>query len=138
MQSFKSEFEFQSALIKRLKAMWMYCRNIPDIGNTKKPFDLSVNYHGRWWALELKIDKAKSEPTPDRIYKKLYPHQVANLLEFQSWKSQWVSRVIAYHGYTNSVWIYTLRNDWDQVRLKESTHYDRNDRNLEEHFELIF
>lgn len=135
---FKSESEFQSALIRRLKNMGMYCRNIPDIGNVKKPFDLSVNYSGKGWALELKIDKAKSEPTPDRIYKKLYPHQIANLLEFQSWKSQWVSRVIAYHGCTNSVWIYTIRSDWDQTRLKESAHYERDDKNLEEYFDLIF
>lgn len=138
MQSFKSEFEFQSALIKRLKAMGMYCRNIPDIGNTKKPFDVSVNYKGKGWALELKIDKAKSEPTPDRIYKKLYPHQIANLLEFQSWKSQWISRVIAYHGWSNSVWIYTLYNENDQVILEERRNFSRDSNELEEYFELIF
>ena len=138
MSCFSSEFEFQSALIRRLKAMGMYCRNIPDIGNTKKPFDLSVNYKGKGWALELKIDKAKSNPTTDRIRKKLYPHQIANLLEFQSWKSQWVSRVIAYHGWTNSVWIYTVRKDWEQVWLNESIHFDRFDKKLEEYFDLIF
>ena len=138
MSCFSSEFEFQSALIRRLKAMGMYRRNIPDIGNTKKPFDLSVNYKGRGWALELKIIKTQKEPTPENVYKKLYPHQIANLLEFQSWKSQWVSRVIAYHGWTNSVRIYTIRKDWEQVRLKESCHYERFDKNLEEHFDLIF
>lgn len=138
MQSFKSEFEFQSALIKRLKAMWAYCRNIPDIWNTKKPFDLSVNFKRTGGALELKIDKAKSNPTPERIYKKLYPHQIANLLEFQSWKSQWVSRVIVYHGCTNSVWFYTIRNRWDKVQLMESWHYSRESKEIENHFELIF
>lgn len=138
MSFFKTELEFQTALVKRLKNMGMYVRNIPDIGNVRKPFDLSVNYRGKWWALELKIDHAKSEPTSDRIYKKLLPHQIANLLEFQSWKSQWVSRVIAYHGCTNSVWIYTLRNDWAQVWLNESAHYDRDSKELEEFFDLIF
>lgn len=138
MQSFKSEFEFQSALIKRLKAMGMYCRNIPDIGNTKKPFDVSINYKGKWGALELKIDKAKSNPTPYRIYQKLYPHQIANLLEFQSWKSQWVSRVIAYHGCTNSVWIYVLHNENGEVTFEETKNFCRDSNELEEYFELIF
>ena len=118
--------------------MGMYCRNIPDIGNTKKPFDLSVNYKGKWWAFELKIDKAKSDPTEERIYKKLYPHQVANLLEFQSWKSQWISRVIAYHGWTNSVWIYSLIKEWDQVRLMLENKYSWLSNYIEEYFDLIF
>ena len=135
---FKSEFEFQSALIKRLKAMGMYCRNIPDIGNTKKPFDVSINYKWKWGALELKIDKAKSKPTPYRIYQKLYPHQIANLLEFQSWKSQWISRVIAYHGWSNSVWIYTLYNENGKVILEERRNFNRDSNELEEYFELIF
>lgn len=135
---FSSEFEFQSALIRRLKAMGMYCRNIPDIGNTKKPFDLSVNYKCKWWAFELKIDKSKSEPTEERIYKKLYPHQVANLLEFQSWKSQWISKVICYHGWTNSVWVYDLvMKEW-QVWLVLSHSFSRLSNNLEEYFDLIF
>lgn len=138
MTYFNSEFEFQSALIRRLKAMGMYCRNIPDIGNTKKPFDLSVNYKGKGWAFELKIDKAKSTPTEDRILKKLYPHQIANLLEFQSWKSQWISKVIAYHGWTNSVWIYdVVMKEW-QVWLILSNSFSWLSNNLEEYFDLIF
>lgn len=135
---FSSEFEFQSALIRRLKAMGMYCRNIPDIGNTKKPFDLSVNYKCKWWAFELKIDKSKSEPTEERIYKKLYPHQVANLLEFQSWKSQWISKVFAYHGWTNSVYIYSIINENWQVRLEENKHFSRDSQDLELYLYLIF
>jgi hypothetical protein len=135
---FKSEFEFQSALIRRLKNMGMYCRNIPDIGNVRKPFDLSVNYKGKGWALELKIDHAKSNPTPERIFKKLYPHQVANLLEFQSWKSQWISKVIAYHGCTNSVWFYDVVKEWDQVSLREWPRCGREWNELERIFELIF
>ena len=39
-----SEAEFQSAVIKRLKDLKFYVRNIPDIGNVRKPFDVSVNY----------------------------------------------------------------------------------------------
>ena len=138
MSCFSSEFEFQSALIRRLKKMGMYCRNIPDIGNTKKPFDLSVNYKGKWWAFELKIDKAKSDPTPDRIYKKLYPHQVANLRDFKSWKSQWISKVFAYHGCTNSVWVYDLVNKNDQFSLKLTSYFDRDSDTLEREMELIF
>lgn len=135
---FKSEFEFQSALIKRLKAMGMYCRNIPDIGNVRKPFDLSVNYKGKGWALELKIVTTLKAPTPDAVYKKLYPHQVANLLEFQSWKSQWISKVIAYHGYTNSVWFYDVVKEWEQVWLSEYSLCKREWDELEKIFELIF
>lgn len=135
---FNSEFEFQSALIKRLKAMGMYCRNIPDIGNVKKPFDLCINYKGKGWALELKIDKSKGEPTEERIFKKLYPHQVANLLEFQSWKSQWISKVIAYHGWTNSVWIYDVVKEWDQIRLVLSNSFNWLGNCLEDYFDLIF
>lgn len=138
MSCFNSEFEFQSALIRRLKAMGMYCRNIPDIGNVRKPFDLSVNYKGKGWAFELKIDKAKSDPTPDRIYKKLYLHQIANLLEFQSWKSQWISRIIAYHGWTNSVWIYTITMEKEQARLIFEDKFEWFDKNLDKHFDLIF
>lgn len=138
MSCFSSEFEFQSALIRRLKAMWMYCRNIPDIGNTKKPFDLSVNYKGKWWAFELKIIKTQKEPTADAVYKKLYPHQVANLLDFQSWKSQWISKVFAYHGWTNSVYIYSIINENWQVRLEENKHFSRNSQDLELYLYLIF
>lgn len=135
---FNSELEFQSALIKRLKRMWMYVRNIPDIWNTKKPFDISVNYKWKWWALELKIVKTKKEPTPDIVYKKLYPHQVANLLEFQSWKSQWISKVIAYHGCTNSVWVYDVVSENWEVRLSETYNFGYEWNELEKVFDLIF
>ena len=135
---FKSELEFQTALVKRLKAMGMYVRNIPDIGNVRKPFDLSVNYKGKWAAFELKIDHAKSKPTPYRIYQKLYPHQIANLLEFQSWKSQWISKVIAYHGWSNSVRIYSIVNWWDKVELRLWPRCDREWDELERIFELLF
>lgn len=64
--------------------MHFYVRNIPDIGNVKKPFDLSANYKGIGAAFELKIVKTQKEPTPEGVYKMLYPHQVANLLQFQS------------------------------------------------------
>ena len=138
MNYFNSEFEFQSALIRRLKSMGMYCRNIPDIGNTKKPFDLSVNYNGKGWALELKIVKTQKEPTEDAVYKKLYPHQIANLLEFQSWKSQWISKVIAYHGWENTVRIYNISKEWEQVRLSLLKKTYRDWKELEEIFDLIF
>lgn len=42
--TYSNEKEFQTALIKRLNIIGFYVRNIPDIGNIKKPFDLSANY----------------------------------------------------------------------------------------------
>lgn len=47
MAKYKSEKDFQSAFIKRLQSEGIYVRNIPDIGNTRKPFDISLNYLGK-------------------------------------------------------------------------------------------
>lgn len=135
---FVTELEFQSALIRRLKKMGMYVRNIPDIGNTKKPFDISINYNGLWGALELKIIKTKKEPTDDQVYKKLYPHQVANLREFQNWKSQWISWIIAYHGYTNSIRFYILRDGDKGLELYNRSHWPWESDHLENLINLIF
>ena len=119
MTCFKSEFEFQSALIKQLKQLWAYVRNIADIWRVQKPFDISMNFLWKWWALELKIWKLKSRPKPDQMIKKLYPHQIANLIEFSWWKSQGISLVIAYDATHNEVIIYEIYPVKDKVVLHE-------------------
>lgn len=135
---FNSELEFQSALIRRLKELWAYCRNIPDIWNTKKPFDLSINYNRIWWAFELKIIKTQKAPTPEAVYKKLYAHQIANLIQFQSWKSWWISRVIAYHDKTDSVYFYTIDTTNVNPTLSESSSWLWNSDYIKNEIDLIF
>lgn len=119
MSYFNNELEFQTWLIKDMKMLWAYVRNIPDIWMTRKPFDVSANYLGKWLALELKIDYSKTASTPDRIYKKLYPHQIANLLEFKWKNSQWISIVLSYHAREKNVYVYDIINENDKVWLKE-------------------
>lgn len=116
---YSNEKEFQIALIKRLNTIGFYVRNIPDIGNTKKPFDLSANYMWLGAAFELKIVKTQKEPTPEGVYKMLYPHQVANLLQFKTWLSQGVSLVFAYHDKTNKTFVYWIQQEWTAGKLTE-------------------
>lgn len=108
---FKSEKEFQIAYLKGLTKKWAFVRNIPDIWNTKKPFDAFWCIKWKGLALEFKIDKAASDSTEERILKKLYPHQVANLLEFQ--KAGWVSMVISYHMVTDTIFNYSINLKWE-------------------------
>lgn len=119
MSCFNNELEFQTWLIKDMKMLWAYVRNIPDIWRIQKPFDVSANYLGKWLALELKIDKSKSASTPDRIFKKLYPHQIANLLEFKWGNSQWISIVLSYNASDNNVYVYDVVDENDEVRLNQ-------------------
>lgn len=124
MTCFKNEFQFQSAIIKQLSGFWAYVRNIEDIWNKRKPFDISMNYLGKWWALELKYVTYKTWVTPERVMEKLYPHQVANLFQFCTGKSQGVSLVIAYNATDDTVRVYWIQQvDW-QVVLKEKKHFE--------------
>lgn len=134
---FNSEFDFQTALIKRLKDMWAYVRNIADIWNIKKPFDISMNYLTKWWALELKIVKTKKEPLPEDVYKKLLPHQIVNLLDFQWWKSMWVALAIAYHTETDKVFCYKLTK-WEKISINQLYVWTREWQWLNSFFNLIF
>lgn len=109
---FKSELEFQTAFIKVVRKEWMYVRNISDIGNVKKPFDAFWTYKWKWIAMEYKIVKTKKEPTEESVFKMLYPHQFVNLLDFKSWKSKWISYVIAYHMETDSIFFYDVNSNW--------------------------
>lgn len=119
MIKFNSEKEFQTWFIKWLEGKWFYVRNIPDIWNTKKPFDLFWCFDWMGHAFELKIDKSESMSTPERIIKKLYPHQIANLIKFKSWKSKWRSYVICYHQKTNTMIDYDIDLNWNLIEKKK-------------------
>lgn len=133
-----SEAEFQSAVIKRLKDLKFYVRNIPDIGNVRKPFDVSVNYSWIWGALELKIIKTAKAPTPESVYKMLYPHQVANLFLFKNWESQGVSFVMAYYANSNLTYVYDVVGEETSVRLEELGSFFLNSEEFKEFFCLKF
>ena len=120
---FKSEKEFQTAYLKELAKKWAFVRNIPDIWNTKKPFDAFWCMLGKGLALEFKIDKASSESTEERILKKLYPHQVANLLEYQ--KAGWVAMVISYHMNSDSIFNYSITEEWKLVLKSKQSRQER-------------
>lgn len=118
MTAFNSEKEFQTRFIKYLGRKGFYVRNIPDIWNTKKPFDLFGCFDSVGHAFELKIDKTESMSTPERIQKKLYPHQIANLIQFQWWRSKWKSYVVSYHQKTNTIITHTIDENWILHELK--------------------
>lgn len=120
---FKSEKEFQTAYLKKLAKKWAFVRNIPDIWNTKKPFDAFWCMNGKGLALEFKIDKASSDSTEERILKKLYPHQVANLLEYQ--KAGWVAMVISYHMNSDSIFNYSITEEWKLVLKSKQSRQER-------------
>lgn len=113
--AFKTELEFQTRCLKTLKKHKRFVRNIPDIGNTKKPFDASWNWSWRWVAFEFKLSKNKKEPDKDHFHKKLYPHQIASLLEFQGPNSYWRSFVIC--AWEDLIFIYWLEEDWSSLYL---------------------
>lgn len=120
---FKSEKEFQTAYLKELAKKWAFVRNIPDIWNTKKPFDAFWCMKWKGLALEFKIDKASSDSTEERILKKLYPHQVANLLEYQ--KVGWVAMVISYHMNSDSIFNYSITEEWKLVLKSKQSRQER-------------
>lgn len=127
MTCFRNEFQFQSAVIKQLTNFWAYVRNIADIANVRKPFDISMNYMWKWWALELKHVTYKSWVTPERVMAKLYPHQIANLLQFCTGKSQGVSLIITYNASDNTVRVHWVQQVNWQVSLIEINHFERDD-----------
>lgn len=120
---FKSEKEFQTAYLKELTKKWAFVRNIPDIWNTKKPFDAFWCIKWKGLALEFKIDKASSDSTEERILKKLYPHQVANLLEFQ--KAKWAAMVISYHMSSDMIFNYSITEEWKLVLKSKQSRQER-------------
>lgn len=120
---FKSEKEFQTAYLKGLTKKWAFVRNIPDIWNTKKPFDAFWCIKWKGLALEFKIDKATSDSTEERILKKLYPHQVANLLEFQ--KAEWVAMVISYHMNSDMIFNYSITEEWKLILKSKQSRQER-------------
>lgn len=121
---FKTELEFQTYILKALKKRWWFVRNIPDIGNTKKPFDASGNWDWWWVAFEFKLSKNKTEPSDEHFYKKLYPHQIASLLEFEAPMSKGKSFVIC--AWNEWVYVYQLNNDWWSLILKDKIKWDVN------------
>lgn len=136
--TYKSEKEFQTALIKRFQKEWFYIRNIPDIWNTKKPFDISANYKWHWGAFELKYVKTQKEPTAEAVLKMLYPHQVANLLQFSGRRSRGISLVFAYHVLSNKTFCYKILDDNWGVYLKELFNSELNSKEFFDHIDLIF
>lgn len=118
--------------------LWFYVHNIPDIGNVRKPFDMFATYKWKGIALELKIVKTQKNPYPEWVLKMLYPHQIANLLKYKWWLSQWISYVIAYHASTNKMYIYDINEEKWEVWLSERIIIDFDSEEIRKHFMLQF
>lgn len=77
--TFKTERDYQTFVMKRLRDDWWFWVKYPDVNRQIKPFDIQWVRDGTPYAIELKISDYKHSPSYEQIYKMLRPNQVAAL-----------------------------------------------------------
>lgn len=95
----KNEARITTARLKQWKwdkNVWLY--KISDEWLSKKPFDVVGVWHWKPIALEFKWCKNIKLPDIKRVFSKLEPHQVVNLIKFK--EAGWIARAVVYHNET--------------------------------------
>ena len=82
----KTERDYQTIVMKTLRANGWFWVKYPDVNRQIKPFDIQWVKDWVSYAIELKISDYKHTPSYEQIYKMLRPNQVAAL---HSHKKAW-------------------------------------------------
>jgi hypothetical protein len=92
----KTERDYQTLVMKRLRTEWWRWYKIPDVSMQIKPFDI-IWFNNQLYpiAIELKVSKLKKWVSYEQAYKMLRPNQIWALQSFQS--KWWVSWIRVYN-----------------------------------------